>query len=79
MKMTCSLNSAAAANVKQIEAEAAAKAELTQTEAEAKANEMVLASLNDTILKKMYLEKWDGKLPTTSVGDSSSDVIIDLP
>ena len=32
-------------------------------ELEAKANSVLTESLTDNVLRKMYIEKWDGKLP----------------
>lgn len=36
---------------------------LVQARAEREANELKSASLTPAILKKMWIEKWDGKLP----------------
>ena len=57
------------------QAEAEAKAKLIAAEAEAKANELLEQSLTDKILREMYINKWDGKLPSV-VTDGS--VITDL-
>lgn len=46
------------------QAEAESKAKILKAEGEAKANELLEKSLTDKILQEMYLEKWDGKLPT---------------
>ena len=65
----------AAAKAKLIEAEAAAKAKLIQAEADAKANDLLEQSLTAKILRKLYLEKWDGVLPKTLVGDEANLLI----
>lgn len=57
------------------QAEAEAEAKLIAAEAEAKANELLEQSLTDKILREMYINKWDGKLPSV-VTDGS--VITDL-
>lgn len=41
----------------------------------AKANDLLEKSLTDNILRQMYIEKWDGKLPTTVAGDSTTMLI----
>lgn len=65
----------AAAKAKLIEAEAAAKAKLIQAEADAKANDLLEQSLTAKILRKLYLEKWDGVLPKTLAGDEANLLI----
>ena len=50
--------------------------EIARLEAEAKkleasVNETVSQTLTDEILRKMYLDKWDGKLPVYMSGDSA--------
>lgn len=57
------------------QAEAEAKAKLIAAEAAAKANELLEKSLTENILREMYINKWDGKLPSV-VSDGS--VITDL-
>ena len=56
-------------------AEADAKAKLIEAEAEAKANELKKKQLTKELLYEMYLEKWDGKLPSVQTGDQ---MIMDL-
>ena len=56
-------------------AEAEAKAKLIAAEAEAKSNELLEQSLTDKILREMYINKWDGKLPTVV---SDGEFITDL-
>lgn len=53
------------------QAEANAKAKLVSAEAEAKANELLENSLTDKILQEMYIEKWDGKLPSVIAGEEA--------
>ena len=57
------------------QAEAEAKAKLIAAEAEAKSNELLEQSLTDKILREMYINKWDGKLPTVV---SDGEFITDL-
>lgn len=66
----------AEAEARLIAARAEAEALRIAAEAEAEANAKITASLTEEILKKMYYDTWDGKLPTV-VG--SQDYIIDLP
>lgn len=44
-------------------------------EAEARANELLQQSITPAILEYFKIEKWNGKLPTTSVGSGSSTII----
>lgn len=57
------------------QAEADAKAKVLSAEAEAKANELLEKSLTDMILREMYIEKWDGKLPSVVAGDEAAIMI----
>ncbi len=66
------------AEQKVIEAEAEAKVKLIQAEAEAEANKVISESLTDRILKKSLYEKWDGKMPTVTGGDSNAILPSDL-
>ena len=50
-------------------AEIDAQTKLIQAEGEAKANEIKTKQLTDEILTEMFIEKWDGKLPTVSGSD----------
>ena len=45
-------------------AEAEAKAKIIAAEAEKKANDLKASALTPLIIQQMYIEKWDGKLPT---------------
>ena len=42
---------------------------LIEAEATKKANDMLKQSLTDEVIAKQFIEKWDGKLPTTYAGD----------
>ena len=55
-------------------AEAEAQAVLIAANAQAEANKKLAESLTDSILKKMYYEKWNGELPYV-YGDSNSAII----
>lgn len=50
-------------------AEIDAQKKLIEAEGEAKANEVKTKQLTDEILTEMFIEKWDGKLPTVSGSD----------
>lgn len=56
-------------------AEADAKAKIVKAEAEAKANKLLEKSLTDKILQEMYIEKWDGKLPSVVAGEDATVMI----
>jgi len=60
------------------QAEAEAQAKLVQAQAEAEANALLEQSLTEPILREMYLEKWDGKLPSVVSGDSASSIMIPI-
>lgn len=51
------------AEQKQLKAGYEAEAKIVSAEATAKANELLERSLTDKILREMYINKWDGKLP----------------
>ena len=51
-------------------AKAEAEAKIVAAEAEAKSNDLLEKSLTDKILRQMYIDKWDGKLPNTVAGDA---------
>lgn len=56
-----------------------AETKLIQAEAERKANELLTQSLNDDILQKEWIEKWDGKMPTYYAGsDSGAGVMFNV-
>lgn len=57
-------------------AEAEAEAIILKAEAEAEANRKLAESLTNTVLEKMYYDKWDGVLPTV-YGDATP--IVNIP
>ena len=54
--------------------EAEAKVEIAQKEAEA--NRLLEQSLTEQILRDKYISKWDGKLPTTMLGEDAGVLIM---
>lgn len=58
----------AQAKIKVATAEGNAQAMLTQAKAEAEANRIKQATLTPMLLQQMWIEKWDGALPTTQLG-----------
>ncbi len=60
------------------QAEAEAEAKLVAAKAEAEANELLEQSLTDTILRQMYIEKWDGKLPTVVAGENAASILLPM-
>ena len=56
-------------------AKANAEAKLLEAEAEAKSNELLEKSITDKTLRDKYLDKWDGKLPSTMVGEGTSVMV----
>lgn len=51
---------------------------LIEAEAEKAANELLNLTLTDEILRKLWIEKWDGKMPTYYAGDGEDmNVILD--
>ncbi len=50
---------------------------ISEAEAIAEANRILSESLTDEVLKQMYYEKWDGKLPNVMTG-SDGGVIVDV-
>jgi len=63
------------AEAKLIAAKAEAAARIMNAESQAKANEMLNASITPTILEYNKINRWNGKLPTTSLGQSSGTII----
>ena len=51
-----------------------AEKKIVKAEAEKKANELKERSLTDNIIKEKFIEKWDGKLPTVTGGNSIFDM-----
>lgn len=66
----------AEANAKLIAANAEADAKVIAAKAESEANELLQKSLTDMILREMYLEKWDGKLPKVFTGGDPATIMI---
>ncbi len=64
------------ANAKLIAAQADAEAKLIAAQADAEANELLQNSLTELILRKLYLDKWDGKLPAVLSGSDPLEMII---
>jgi len=62
-------------NVERAEAEAKVKA--IKAKAEADANALINSSISDQIIKKQYIEKWDGKLPKYS--GAGSNTMLQIP
>lgn len=60
-------------------AEADAKAKIVKAEAEAKANKLLEKSLTDKILQEMYIEKWNGILPSVVAGEETTVMIPSTP
>ena len=58
-------------------AEAEAKALLMVAEAQAEANKILTESLTDEILRQMYYDKWDGKLPTY-MGSGNESILMPI-
>ena len=58
-----------------ISAQAEAQAKIIAAEAEATANEKIEKSLTEKILREMYIEKWDGTLPSTVAGEDAGILI----
>lgn len=53
-----------------------AEQKIAQAQADAEAQKLQQSTLTDLMIKKMFIEKWDGKMPTTNAGESG--FIIDL-
>lgn len=60
----------AEARKKLAKSEGEAKAILLKAKAEAEANKVISNSLDNRILMNRFIEKWDGKLPTTMAGET---------
>ncbi len=75
----CAVEKAEAdAAVTKTKAEADAEAKLISAQAEAEANAFLEKSLTEQILREMYIEKWDGKLPQVVADDSATLMIPSL-
>jgi regulator of protease activity HflC (stomatin/prohibitin superfamily) len=62
----------AQAKIKIAKAEGNAQAMLTQAKAEAEANSLKQRTLTPMLLQQQWIEKWDGKLPTTQLGSGTN-------
>lgn len=69
----------ASANVAKIEAEGQAEALKIKADAEAEANRKLAESLTDKLLKKLYLENWNGILPQYYMGSSDNNLLFTIP
>lgn len=69
----------AEATVNKINAEAVAYAISTKAEAEANANKQISESLTPELIEYVKANNWNGKLPSTFVGNSDSIPVINLP
>ncbi len=67
----------AEAKVKITQAQAEADAAVIKAQGEADANKLLNDSLTETILREMYLEKWDGSLPKVTLS-GETDTIVDV-
>lgn len=63
------------AEAKLIAAKAEATARIMQAESQAKANELLNSSITPAIIEYNKVNRWNGKLPETSVGGGSSTII----
>ncbi len=66
------------AQVRKTQAEAEGKAKVIAAEAEAEANRKLSESIDANVLKHKYYETWDGKLPTTIVGDEAAQIMLEV-
>ena len=51
-----------------------AEAKIVEAEATKKSNDLLKQSLTDELIKKQFIEKWDGKLPTTYAGENVLEI-----
>lgn len=65
----------AEAKIKIATAEGNAKAMLTQAKAESEANQLKQKTLTPLLLQQLWVEKWNGKLPETMLGDKTNAMI----
>lgn len=61
-----------AAEISQIEADAEAYAIQARADAEAEANAKIAESLTESLIQYTQAQQWDGKLPSTYMGDGSA-------
>lgn len=67
----------AQAKIKVATAQGNAEAMLTEVRAKAEANKLEQATLTPMLIQKQWIEKWDGVLPTTSLG-SGAGVMVNM-
>lgn len=65
------ISAQAESQVSVAKAQAAAETLLIQAKAEAEANRLRSQSLTEQLLREQWIQKWDGKLPTTTGADVS--------
>lgn len=65
------------AKIKIAEAKGEAEAKRIYAEAEANANEIVARSLTPNLIKKLWIEKWNGVMPRTTTGENLSIMLND--
>jgi regulator of protease activity HflC (stomatin/prohibitin superfamily) len=65
----------AEAKIKIARAEGNAKAMLTNARAEAEANQLKQRTLTPMLLQQQWIERWNGKLPETMLGDKTNAMI----
>jgi hypothetical protein len=65
----------AEAEARLISSKAYAESAVISAKGEAEANRLLTQSLNPLVLEYMKINKWNGKLPTTSVGGGTSAII----
>ena len=62
----------AEAKIKIATAEGSAQAMLTQARAEAEANKLKQSTLTPMLLQQMWIEKWNGSVPSTQLGQGAN-------
>ncbi|MVM33482.1 hypothetical protein GO755_25825 [Spirosoma sp. HMF4905] len=65
----------ASAEIAVTKASGIARAKIIEAEAEARANELKQKTLTPMLIQQQWIAKWDGSLPTTQLGTSSSTMI----
>lgn len=72
------IEATAEADALKIKTEAEVEAIKTKAKAEAEANRDLAQSYNENVLTHEYYEAWDGKLPTTVIGETSDNLLFDF-
>jgi regulator of protease activity HflC (stomatin/prohibitin superfamily) len=62
----------AEAKIKMAKAEGTSQSMLIQARAEAEANKLKQSTLTPMLIQQQWIEKWDGALPTTSLGSGAN-------